>query len=66
MNETYNNNGKAISGFDVIEAQTNGHEIKKASFSAMCEDSANRLRNALENEFGYTGVYYYIRVRRYA
>lgn len=66
VHETYNNNGKAISGFDVIEVQTNGEEIKKASYSALCEETANRLRNSLENEFGYTGVYYYIRVRRYA
>lgn len=66
MRETINNNGKAISGFDVIEALPNGHEIKKASFSSLCEDSADNLARSLENEFGGFGTYYFVRVRRYA
>lgn len=64
--ETYNNNGKEIAGFDVIEVQTNGEEIKKASYPACLEDTADNLAYALDKEFGHTGVYYIVRTRRYA
>lgn len=64
--QTYNNNGKEIAGFDVIEVQTNGEEIKRASYPACLEDTADRLASSLENEFGYTGVYFFVRVRRYS
>lgn len=66
MHETFNNNGKAISGFDVIEVLPNGHEIKKASFSAFCETLAENMARQLEKDFGGNGTYYFVRVRRYA
>ncbi|MBI0520870.1 hypothetical protein F6Q07_22675 [Pectobacterium parmentieri] len=66
MRETINNNGKTITGFDVIEVQPNGHEVKKASFGPLSEDIADSKARALENEFGGCGTYYFVRVRRYA
>lgn len=59
-------NGKAIAGYEVIEVQTNGHEVKRGYFAAACGDSAYALADSLENEFGYTGVEYFVRVRRFA
>lgn len=66
MRETINNNGKEISGFDVIEVMSNGHEVKKASFGPLSEDCAENMARSLENEFGGFGTYYFVRVRRYA
>lgn len=64
--ETYNNNGKAIRAFDVIEVQTNGHEVKKASYPACMETTADDLARKLNDENGWSGVEYFVRVRRYA
>lgn len=64
--ETYNNNGKEICGFDVIEVLTNGEEVKKDSFTRYGEQQADDLARKLDNEFGHTGVYYFVRVRRHA
>lgn len=66
MRETINNNGKAISGFDVIEVLPNGHEVKKKSFGPLSEDCADNMARTLENQFGEFGNYYFVRVRRHA
>lgn len=65
MRQTYNNNGKEIAGFDLIELQTNGHEIKRKSFPACMETEADRAAYDLNEEFNHAGVEFFIRVRRY-
>lgn len=59
-------NGKAIRAFEVIEVQTNGHEVSKGSFPVSAEDSAYSLADNLNDSFGYAGVEYFVRVHRYA
>lgn len=65
MRQTYDNKGKAIAGFDLIELQTNGHEIKRKSYPACMEEAADRAAYDLNEEFGHSGVEFFIRVRRY-
>jgi hypothetical protein len=62
----YDANGKAIRAFEVIEVQTNGHEVSKGSFPVDAELSAHNLADNLNDAFGYSGVEYFVRVRRYA
>lgn len=62
----YDANGKAIRAFEVIEVQTNGHEVSKGSFPVDAEASAYNLADNLDRSFGYTGVEYFVRVRRFA
>lgn len=66
VRETFNNNGKEICGFDVIEVQTNGEEVKKQSFTRYGEQQADQLVRELDDQYGHTGVYYFVLVRRYA
>ena len=63
---TYDKNGKAIRAFEVIEVQTNGHEVSKGSFPADAAQTADNLAANLNNAFGYAGVEYFVRVHRYA
>lgn len=65
MRQTYDNNGKEIAAFDLIELQTNGHEIKRKSYPACMEDVAYSSAYYLNEEFGHSGVEFFIRVRRY-
>lgn len=61
----YDANGKVIRAFEVIEVQTNGHEISKGQFPVDAEESAYNLADNLNRSFGYSGVEYFVRVHRY-
>lgn len=62
----YDENGKAIAGYEVIEQQTNGETVRMGYFPAGCRESAENLVASLNDEFGWRGVEYYVKVRRFA
>lgn len=62
----YDHNGKAIRAYEVIEVQTNGHEISHGSFAPSAKLSAYNLAENMNDAFGFGGVEFFVRVLRFA
>ena len=62
----YDSNGKAMRSLEVIEVQTNGHDVSKGTFPVDAEDASYNMADNLNRSFGYNGVEYFVRVHRYA
>lgn len=61
----YDHNGKAVRAFEVIEVQTNGHEISHGQFPVDAELSALNLAENMNEFFGHSGVEFFVRTHRY-
>jgi len=57
---------KAISGYEVVEVQTNGERIVRGKFPPKLEQSARDLCASMNDQWNHAGVEFFVKELRHA